>query len=150
MIWPAFNIRFGGAFSVHREMRITRAGVAAALVAVTVAGCNGFNSSKPPPAPVDPNPYPANYRHQVKDLLVLLLKDRDDYRGALISPPALKPIGDSAHYVVCLQFNGHNQRKDKMVFFLAGAPTQYIDAKPEQCGDAAYQPFKELESDKPS
>jgi hypothetical protein len=32
---------------------------------------------------------------------------------------------------------------------LAGEPTQFIDAMPQQCSDAAYQPFTELQTVKP-
>ena len=32
----------------------------------------------------------------------------------------------------------------------AGQMTQFIDAAPEQCADAAYQPFKELEAANPA
>jgi hypothetical protein len=133
----------------HRAMRIVRASICVLLASIIVAGCSW--SGKPKPAEtVDPNAYPANYRTQIVTLLTTLLTDRADFRGALIAPPALKPVGQSQHYVVCLQLNGHNQHKDKVVIYLAGVPTQYIDSKPEQCADAAYQPFKELEDMTPT
>jgi hypothetical protein len=133
----------------HQAMRIARAGIWALLASIGLVGCTGFGKPKPEPA-VDPNAYPANYRTQMVTLLTTMLTDRADFRGALIAPPALKPVGQSQHYVVCLQLNGHNQHKDKVVIYLAGAPTQYIDSKPEQCADAAYQPFKELEDMTPT
>jgi hypothetical protein len=34
--------------------------------------------------------------------------------------------------------------------FLSGQMTQFIDATPEQCADAAYQPFKELDAAVPA
>ena len=58
--------------------------------------------------------------------------------------------GDNPHYIVCVQFNGHGQIKNKVAIYLAGEITQFVDATPEQCGDAAYQPFKELEAEAPS
>jgi hypothetical protein len=125
-----------------------RAGPTAALLAAVVAGCSGFGAAKTDQraAAGDPNTYPADYRTQILAFLRQSLTDRADYRGALISQPALKPIGDSQRYMVCLQFNGHNQIKNKVAVYLAGQMSQFIDSKPEQCADAAYQPFKELEA----
>jgi len=125
----------------HAVIKIAGAGLALALASMSVAGCG----SAPKPAPViDPNAIPANYRNQIATFLMTMLTDRADFRNALIAPPALKPVGQSQHYVVCVQFNGHNQHKDKAVIYLAGAINQYVDAAPEQCADAAYQPFTEL------
>ncbi len=125
------------------------------LVAAALAGCGGLNfhlggSNSAQPA-ADPNLYPANYRMQIAHLLATLLKDRVDFYGAVIAPPALKPVADSPnpHYVVCVQLNGHNVPKNKAVIYLAGEPTQFIDSVPQQCGDAAYQPFTELQTVKP-
>jgi hypothetical protein len=73
------------------------------------------------------------------------LTDRADFRGALIAEPAMKPVGASQHYVVCLRFNGHNQRKDKAIVYLDGQVTQFVDSKPEQCGGAVFAPFQTLD-----
>jgi len=120
---------------------------------MTAAGCGGFGGPKTQPQaapPADPNAYPANYRTQLVAFIRQSLTDRADYRGALISQPVLKPFGDHPHYIVCLQFNGRSQIKNKVALFLAGQLTQFIDSTPEQCADAAYQPFKELETALPS
>jgi hypothetical protein len=124
------------------------------LLASALAGCGGLNfwgSNSAQPAAIDPNLYPANYRMQIARLLATLLKDRADFYGALISPPVLKPVADSPnqHYVVCVQLDGHNVQRNKVIVYLAGEPTQFIDATPQQCGDAAYQPFTELQTVKP-
>ena len=135
----------------HTAMRIARAGLWALLASMSVAGCTGSFFGKPKAEPaVDPNAYPANYRTQIVTLLTTMLTDRADFRGALIAEPAIKPVGQSQHYVVCLQLNGHNQRREKVVIYLAGVPTQFVNSKPEQCADAAYQPFKELEEATPT
>jgi hypothetical protein len=120
------------------------AGVAAALLAATVAGCGAFGGPKNSAATTDPNLYPANYRTQITEFLRQSLSSRADFRGALISQPVLKPVGDSQRYIVCLQFNGNNQVSNKVAIYFAGMISQFIDSTPEQCGDAAYQPFKEL------
>jgi len=119
---------------------------------MTLAGCSGFGGSKKDQAisAADANVYPANYRAQVATLLATQLTDRADFHGALIAQPVLKPVGDNPHYIVCIQFNGRGQVKNKVAIYLAGEITQFIPPTPEQCGDAAYQPFKELEAETPS
>ena len=134
-------------------MRLIRGGIIVLLSAIVLAGCGGFGSKRPEAAgPVDPNPYPASYRKEIVPLLTTTLTDRADFRGALIAEPQLKQLPQSAlpHYVVCLQFNGRSQRKEKVVVFLAGVPNLFIDAPPGVCAGAPYQPFPELEAALPS
>jgi len=129
-----------------RAARINHcAGVALALLSFAVAGCSGFGGPKKEDVVVvDPNQYPANYRTQIVEFLRQSLTNRADFRGAMISPPILKQVGDNPRYVVCMQFNGNSQIKSKVAIYFAGMIAQFIDSTPEQCGDAAYQPFKEL------
>jgi hypothetical protein len=125
--------------------------VSLAALAVSVAGCSGFGGPKNAQQPAaaataaDPNIYPANYRSDLLDFLKQSLTQRADFRGAMIAPPMLRPIGDSQHYMVCLQFNGNSQLKSKVAIYLAGQITQFIDATPQYCAGAAYQPFPERE-----
>lgn len=118
-----------------------------AVAALAVAGCSGLGGSKqaegPPP---DPNTFPTNYRTQVAMFLRQSMAGKLDFRGAAIAAPALKPIGDSQRYMVCVQFSGKGQLTTKVAIYLAGQITQFVDATPEQCAGAAYQPFKELEA----
>lgn len=123
------------------------------LMVLTLAACSGnpFGGPKRPPQPtvtVDANLFPSNYRQQIASLLLTLLHQRADFFNTMISAPALKPVADSPnlHYVVCLQFNARVDHRNKVVIFLGGDPTQYIDATPQQCGDAAYGPFPELQA----
>lgn len=125
------------------------------LLAAALAGCSGLNlhfgrSNSAQPA-VDVNLYPADYRMQIARLLSTLLTDRADYYGAVISAPVIKPVEGSPnpHYVVCVQLNGHNSPRTKVVIYLSGQPTQFVDATPQQCADVAYQPFGELQTVKP-
>ena len=131
-------------------MNISRAGAVLLLSAMTVAGCSSAKKQPPTPVAADPNVFPANYRAQVERFLAQNLTDPTDFHGALIAQPALKRVGDTQHYVVCVQLNGRNRRKDKVAIYLAGELNQYVDSTPEQCGDAAYQPLKELENEKPN
>jgi hypothetical protein len=118
-------------------MKIAHTGTTMVFAAVALAGCS--NTPKQAPA-ADTNVFPANYKDQLATYLSTVLTDRADFRNSLIGTPVLKQIGDSQHYVVCVQLNGHNQHKDKVVIYLATTINQYVDATPEQCADAAYQP----------
>jgi hypothetical protein len=109
------------------------------LLASLAAG--GCSTPKPEPAL---DTYPANYKSQIATFLMTVLTDRADFRNALIAAPVMKPVGNSQHYVACVQLNGHNQHKDKAVIYLIGAINQYVDATPDQCAGAPYEPYKEL------
>ncbi len=130
-------------------MTVRRASAVLLLAASALAGCSGVNKNQEPAA-VDPNVFPANYRSQLVTFLRQSLTHRADFRGAMISEPALKPVGESQRYVVCIQFNPRSQIKTKAAVFLSGQMTQFIDASPEQCADAVYSPFKELDAAIPS
>ena len=117
-----------------------RAGAAAMLLSIALAGC----TTKKADVVVDPNTYPANYRAQILEFLRQSLTSRPDFRGALIAPPVLKQVGDNPRYLVCVQLTGNGQIKNKVAIYFAGMISQFVDATADQCGDAAYQPFKEL------
>jgi hypothetical protein len=138
------------------KAKSVRAGLICLLAALALAGCSGgslFGGPKrdQPPPIVDANAYPSDYRRQIATMLATLLKDRADFRGALIAPPELKPVaqGSTPHYVVCVQLSVHSQPRTKVAVFLGGSPTQFVDATPEQCAGAAYQSFTELELETP-
>lgn len=116
------------------------------IAALTLAGCSAFDTKPKPDFVVNPNVYPANYRKQIADLLTMQLTNPIEFRTTLISQPVLKPVTDGTeqHYVVCLQYPNRSEHRVKVVLFLEAAPTQYVDATPQQCGDAAYGPFPEL------
>jgi hypothetical protein len=118
------------------------------LAAAALAGCSASNKNQQ--AVADPNTFPANYRTQIAGFLRQSLTNRADFRGAMISEPVIKPVGGSQHYVVCVQFNPRSLIKTKAAVYLSGQMTQFIDAAPEQCSDAAFTPFKELDAAIPS
>ena len=128
-------------------MSVHRAGMVLVMAVVALAGCS--NAGKDQQA-VDPNALPTNYRSTLVAFLRQSLTNRADFRGAMISEPALKPVGPSQHYIVCIQFNPRSQIKMKAAVFLGGQMTQFVDASPEQCADAAFSPFKELDAAIPS
>jgi hypothetical protein len=128
------------------------------LATSLLAACSGglsslgsFGSKPAPAAVVNPDPYPANYRQQVASVLIMHLTERADFVGAQIAAPALKPVanGQTQHYVVCVLLTGRNDRRAKAVVYLEGRPNEFVDATPEQCGGAAYQPFPELIHERP-
>ena len=116
------------------------------VTALALAGCSGFGSKPKPDFVVNPNVYPANYQKQIAGLLTMQLTNPVEFRTALISQPVLKPVTDGTepHYLVCLQYPNRTDHRVKVVIFLEAAPTQYVDATPQQCDGAAYQPFPEL------
>ena len=127
-------------------MNVHRAGMVLVMAAVALGGCSARKEQQA----VDPNALPTNYRSTLVAFLRQSLTNRADFRGAMISEPALKTVGPSQHYVVCIQFNPRSQIKTKAAVFLSGQMTQFIDAGPEQCADAVYSPFKELDAAIPS
>ena len=127
-------------------MSVHRAGMVLVMAAVALGGCSARKEQQA----VDPNALPTNYRGTLVAFLRQSLTNRADFRGAMISEPVLKPVGPSQHYVVCIQFNPRSQIKTKAAVFLSGQMTQFIDASPEQCADAVYSPFKELDAAIPS
>jgi hypothetical protein len=120
------------------------------LALLVLAGCSGFGGKLNQAPAVDPNVYPARYKKDIATFLLTNLTDSADFHAASIAEPAIKPVGSSQRYVVCLRFTGHNQVKDKVVVYLAGNIIQFINPTPEQCGNALYQPFRELEVDAPA
>ena len=113
--------------------------VALLLASLAIAGC----SNTPKPA-ADANVLPTDYRNQIATYLAQIETDRADFRNSLIGTPVLKPVGAGEHYIVCVQLNGRNQHKEKILIYFGNNINQYVDATPGQCADAAYQPFKEL------
>jgi hypothetical protein len=126
-------------------MSFHRASMVLVLAAAALAGC----TSKTQTATPDPNAVPTNYRSTLVAFLRQSLTNRADFRGAMISEPALKPVESSQHYVVCVQFNPRSQIKTKAAVFLSGQMTEFIDATSDQCAGAAFQPFKELDAATP-
>ena len=118
-----------------------------AMTAGALAGCSGVSKNQQPAN--DPNVFPTNYRSALVAFLRQSLTNRSDFRGVMLSEPALKPVGPSQHYIVCVQFNPQSAIKTQAAVYLAGQMTQFIDAAPDQCAGAAYQQFKELEAAAP-
>jgi hypothetical protein len=118
-----------------------------ALLALALCACAGNGAQKP-----EENVYPKEYRSDVVSLLRRKLEDPYGIREAFIAEPALKSLpSGSSRYVACIRFNAKDKdgqyqgAKEFAAYFFAGELTQVVDAGREMCGNAAYQPFPELE-----
>jgi hypothetical protein len=115
-------------------------------LALALAACAG---SKVPE--VNPNIFPANYKQEIIATLTRVLDDPTNVRDAYISEPVLRQAGKEERYTVCVRSNSRNLQReysgsaDRIAYFFGGHLNQLIDATKEQCGNASYKPFPELE-----
>jgi len=100
---------------------------------------------------VEENILPTDYRDEILKQLRLHVDDPVGIRDAYIAEPALRPYGTVSRYVVCVRFDARGKdgryvgNKDMAAFYYAGRITRIADADRELCGNAAYQPFPELQ-----
>ncbi len=117
-----------------------------AIVAAGVAAC-----SIDPKDEQDPNIVPTNYKQELITTLLRSFQFPARVRDAFVTEPALTPVGRDQRYTVCVRYNARDTEthyagtKDKIGYFYGGHLNQLVDATPEQCGNAAYKPFPELE-----
>ena len=96
------------------------------------------------------NPLPENYKAEVLAYLRNYLNDLSGIHDAAISVPALRTVGTGIErYVSCVRFSARTPGaspggREYLVIFLAGKLDQMGQTR-EQCKDAAYEPFPELE-----
>jgi hypothetical protein len=109
-------------------------------LAVTVAALAACSTDKPAETA---DIYPSNYRTAILNYLQLNLSSLEGVRDASISAPVLYQKGTPSSYLSCLRLEGE-RRVEKAVFFLSDQINQYVDATPQQCGAAAYQPYAEF------
>ena len=99
----------------------------------------------------NPNVLPANYKKEILDTVVRSLSDPTNVRDAYITEPTLRPAGRDQRYFVCVRFNPRDPNRrymgseDRIAYFYAGRLNQLVEASKEQCGNAPYKPFPELE-----
>ena len=126
-----------------------------AVLAIALAGCSSFSNpfaSKTPGPPPEPNVLPQNYRSNLLNFLQNELVDPTSVRDAYIAEPKLLPVGTESRYAVCVRYNAKNGygqyagTKDYIAIYFNGSLNQYVPATAEQCGNAAYGRFPELET----
>lgn len=125
------------------------ASIAAVLFAATML--SACASEQPSVMTGEPNIPPANYKAEILAYLRTYLNDPTGVREAYITEPSLLTVGGTQRYVSCLRFNAKNSlgkyegSKSRVVAFLSGRFDTLAPARDEQCKDANWQPFPELE-----
>ena len=122
------------------------------LALLALAGCGGGGGLTGPETAggASANVFPASYREEILAYQRSFLNDPSGIRGAAITQPAVKSVGSTERYVVCVRFDAKGPTgayagvREHLAIFLAGKLDQ-MGATREQCKDAAYEPFPELE-----
>jgi hypothetical protein len=117
-------------------------------LAAAVAACAPDKVPK-----VETNVLPTHYKDEIVETLRNLFSTNEtaSVTGAMISDPVLRPVGKEQHYTVCVRYTAHNRAynlsadAERIGFFYGGHLNQLIEASKEQCGNAAYKPFPELD-----
>ena len=121
------------------------------LLSALSAGLIGCSRGSSKQSEESPNVFPADYKNEILLTMTNTLEDPTNIRGAFISEPVLRSAGKDERYVVCVRSDSRNANKnytgskDRIGYFYAGHLNQLVDATKEQCGNAAYKPFPELE-----
>ena len=117
----------------------------AAILAV-LAACSGGQQPK-----VDENRYPSGYKSEIIRVLPEIVNNAAGVGDAGVTEPALVQFGNTPRYAVCVRYTprkGHTETlgtEERIAIFHGGSLTQIVVATREQCGNAVYQPFPELE-----
>ncbi len=105
------------------------------------------------------NVFPQTYKSDLLAFLRTYLNDPSHIRGAALSQPQRKPVGQGERFVACVRYNARNTDgkyigpKDSAVIYVSGKLDHYIDGVTkdaairvkELCKDAVLAPFPELE-----
>jgi len=123
------------------------------IAALALAGCSSVpNPFAPSAESSDVNTFPPNYRSELLAFMQTYLNDPTDVREAQIAEPALKRVGSSDRYVVCLRYNAKDSQgrymgaKDSVAVYLRGRFNQLVSATGEICKGAVFQPFPEMQA----
>ena len=122
------------------------------LALLALAGCGGGSGLSGPETAggASANRFPDNYRAEIIAYQRSFLNDPTGVRGAGITQPAVKSVGSTERYVVCVRFDAKGPTsayagvREHLAIFLAGKLDQMGVAR-EECRGAAYEPFPELE-----
>jgi hypothetical protein len=122
----------------------------AGLLGAALAGCASSGIGPETKGGESVNIMPGNYRAEILAYQRSYLNDPSGIRSAGISQPALKSVGSTERYVVCVRFDAKTAGgsyagvREYLVIFLAGKLDQ-MGVTRDQCQGAAYEPFPELE-----
>jgi len=117
-------------------------------LSLALAACTSDSKKDAEP---EPNIFPTNYKNEILDTLTRVLDDPTNVRDAFITEPVLRSTGKDQRYVVCVRANARDINrqyagsKDRIAYFFGGHINQLVEATKEQCGNAPFKPFPELE-----
>jgi hypothetical protein len=123
------------------------------LLCIAVGVMAACSDSKDKAVAVDPNVVPARYRQEVVDTLrdeVFSKNDTTSVSDALISEPVLRPVGSDQRYTICVRYTAHGTAAnltataERIGYFYGGHLTQLVETSGNECRNAAYKPFPEL------
>lgn len=130
-------------------------------LALMVCGCAGIESmNRQSRFESEINTAPENYKADILAAMRTYLNDPSNVRDAYVSEPTLKGMEGGRRYTSCLRYNAKKAGgqyagiKDNIITFRAGKLDRIIDggnpreiaSLREQCKDAAYVPFPELQN----
>jgi hypothetical protein len=121
------------------------------LILTALAVCALAACSNNKPDEVNPNIFPTNYKNEILQTLTTTLIDPTNVRDAFLSDPALTTINQDQRYTACVRYNPRDANRNYMgttvriAYFYGGHLNQLVEAAKDQCGNAAYKPFPELE-----
>jgi hypothetical protein len=97
------------------------------------------------------SPPAADYKREILGAMHAYFSDPTGIRDAAIAEPALKTIGNTTRYVVCVRLNakkrggGYAGVKDMAAVFMVGRFDHFVEKAQEPCAGANYAPFPELQ-----
>ena len=100
------------------------------------------------------NVYPDGYKRDLLAFMRTYLNDPTRIRGAVVSRPELKSVGQGERFVACVRYterkdNGtYGAPKDGAATFVSNKLDRFFDGEREVkalCKDAALEPFPEME-----
>ena len=136
--------------------------ILASLMVLALAACASGPSREAREARV--NVFPDHYKADLAAAVRTYVADPTKIRDAYVSDPGIRAIGPQNRYAACVRFNAKNSdgrylgSRDLMAIFVAGRFDQFVDPSlpgsqsavatqvKEQCGQADYNRFPELEA----
>lgn len=119
---------------------------------LVLAGCNSDWMAARDRNEVAFTTAPNNHRTEIIAMMRSYLNDPTNVRDAYISEPGLRTLDGVSRTTVCLRYNARKSNgqyagsKETIVLFRDGRADQILDNPRGQCKDAAYQPFRALET----
>jgi hypothetical protein len=124
----------------------------AASLALILAFAAALAACSSDSKPENPNLFPTDYKTEIVTTLKKLFASNDTIKvtAAVISDPALRPVNKEQLYTACVRYMAHGTSPGeignavRIAYFYGGHLNQLIEANKDQCGNAAYKPFPEL------